>query len=546
MSRFGYPRREAPGISRRVLMLLGLQLGAVGVLGWRMRQLQVENAERYRMLAEENRINIRLLPPARGLIFDRQGRPLAINRQNYRIVMIREQAGPPEAALDRLGQIIEIGEAQRARILKEVRQKSAFVPVTVAEHLDWDAFSRVATNGPALPGIVPEVGLTRFYPEPAATAHVVGYVGPVSEPDLKNPEDQDPLLQIPRFQIGKSGIERLEEAALRGQAGLSRIEVNAVGRVMRELDREEGAAGTNLQLTLDLSLQRAALQRMAGESAATVVIEVETGDVVALASSPAFDANLFVFGISATNWGTLMGDRYRPLANKTVSGTYPPGSTFKMTVALAALHGGIVSTSDTVFCGGSMAVGDRRFHCWRRGGHGTVDMREAIKSSCDVYFYEVARRVGVDAISAMGNQLGLGIRHDLPLPAIAEGLMPTREWKKRTQGVSWQVGDGIVAGIGQGYVLASPLQLAVMTARIAGGRARGCTPADPGGGRRAGAGAARPGARHRPAPPRRRARGHGRRVQRPARHRLPHAHRRPRDGHGGQDRDEPGPPDQRG
>ncbi|MEM9198247.1 MAG: penicillin-binding transpeptidase domain-containing protein, partial [Pseudomonadota bacterium] len=339
-------------VSRRALLLLGAQLGVVGVLGWRMRELQIEQADRFRLLADENRINIRLIPPARGLIYDRNGTALALNRPNYRIVMIREQTGDPEDALDRLGRVLPISPETRARILRETRAKSAFVPVTVAEHLDWETFARVSANSPALSGVIPEVGMTRAYPEGAPFAHVVGYVGPVSERDLKRREDPDPLLQIPRFQIGKTGVENRLEDNLRGDAGISRIEVNSIGRVMRELDRSDGEAGTDLQLTLDLDLQRFAMERMAGQSAAAVLMDLREGDLVAMASTPAFDPNLFVFGISTKDWNGLLNDPYTPLANKSVSGGYPPGSTFKMIVALAALEEGVTTPGETVWCPG--------------------------------------------------------------------------------------------------------------------------------------------------------------------------------------------------
>lgn len=471
MRRLEFQRRERAGIGRRGLILLAGQLAVVGVLGLRLRAIQIEEAERYRLLADENRINIRLIPPARGLIFDRAGRALAENRPNYRIVMIREQAGDPEAALDRLEEILPLGEKARARILREIRAKSPFVPVTVAEHLDWHSFARIAANSPALRGILPEVGLTRAYPHGEATAHVVGYVGPVSERDLQAQETPDPLLEIPRFQIGKTGVENRMESVLRGKAGISRIEVNSVGRVMRELDRTEGVAGRNIQLTIDLALQRHAMRRMRGESAAAVVMDLASGDLLALASTPAFDPNLFVYGISARDWNALLNDDHRPLSAKAVSGAYPPGSTFKMVVALAALREGLVDPAETVWCPGYLEIGNRRFHCWRRGGHGHVNLKESLRASCDVYYYEMARRVGIDRIAEMARSLGLGVRHDLPLPAISEGLAPTRDWKQRTQGKPWLVGDSVNAGIGQGYVLASPLQLAVMTARIATGRA---------------------------------------------------------------------------
>ena len=459
-----------PRITRRGLMLLGLQFGVIGALGWRMRDLQILQNEKYRLLAEENRINIRLLPPARGNILDRDGRLLAGNRQNYRIVMVREQAGDPAAVLARLATIIDLPQEARDRVLREMMARSAFVPVVVAEHLSWDDVVRVAANSPVLPGVEPEVGLSRFYPDGPSTAHVVGYVGPVSERDLEKLEDPDPVLQIPRFQIGKTGVEERLEPLLRGHAGNQRIEVSAAGRVMRELGRTEGQSGRDVNLTIDAELQIYAMQRMEGQSAAAVVIDVQNGDIVALASAPGFDPSSFVFGIRSGEWNALLNDEYRPLSNKTVAGTYPPGSTFKMCVALAALETGAARPGDTVFCGGSTSLGKRRFHCWKHGGHGTVDMRRSLSQSCDVFYYEMARRVGPDAISAMAHKLGLGIAHDLPMPAVAAGNMPDAEWKKIHRSEKWTTGDSFNYGIGQGFTLASPLQLAVYAARIAGGR----------------------------------------------------------------------------
>ncbi|MBR28389.1 MAG: penicillin-binding protein 2 [Rhodobacteraceae bacterium] len=471
MSRWRPPPVRSLRLTRRGLLLLGAQAGIMGALAWRMRALQVEDAQRYRLLAEENRINIRLLPPARGQIFDRNGAPLAVNSQNYRVVLIREQAGDVEDTLDRLGRLIRIEPHERERVLRDIRRKSSFVPVTVTEHLDWEDFARVNANAPALPGIDVEVGLTRYYPEGLSMAHVVGYVGRVSEKELIADEGRTPLFQIPDFHIGKSGVETRREDTLRGHAGLSRIEVNARGRKVRELTREEGAPGADLQLTIDLELQRYAMDRLNGESAAVVAMDVTTGDLVACASSPGFEPNQFVFGISTRNWRGLMDDPYRPLSNKTVSGLYPPGSTYKMVVALAALEAGVVDNVEKIFCNGRYKLGDRYFHCWSRGGHGQMTLRDALAQSCDVYFYEIARRVGVDAISDMAHRLGVGVRHDLPLPVVAEGVAPTRDWKRASYDQSWLIGDTLNAGIGQGYVLASPLHLAVMTARIATGRA---------------------------------------------------------------------------
>ncbi|MEM6679751.1 MAG: penicillin-binding protein 2 [Pseudomonadota bacterium] len=467
----GAAKAAARTVSRRGLILLGAQLAVAGGLVWRMRQLQIEEAEHYRTLAEENRINLRLIAPARAEIFDRNGIPLAINRQNYRIVMIREQAGDVDETLDRLGLIIDLPEHQRRRVLKDMSQKPGFVPVPVADYLSWQAFAAVNANAPALPGVLPEVGLSRHYPQGPETAHVVGYVGRVTERDLDDPTDRDPILQVPEFQIGKDGLERAAERELRGSAGNTRIEVNALGRVIREIDREPGLASGDLQLTLDLDLQRYVHARLGAESAAVTVMDCQTGDLLALGSNPTFEPNLFVTGISHADYKAYLDDDHRPLHNKWASGMYPPGSTFKMVVALAAMEAGVISTSETVFCNGATKLGNRRFHCWRRGGHGHVSMIDSLAESCDVYYYEIAKRAGIARIAEMAERLGLGIAHDLPNPAVRAGLIPTMDWKREAKGESWQVGDTFNSGIGQGFVLATPLQLAVMTARIATGRA---------------------------------------------------------------------------
>jgi len=460
-------------ISRRALLLGSAQVGFVGLLGWRMQSMQVEQADQFRLLAEENRVNIRLLPPSRGLIFDINGQPIADNEQNYRVVMVREDAGDVEAVLAKLTEIVDIPDETIARAVEEINRRSPFVPVTIADRLAWDDVAQINVNAPALPGISAEVGLSRVYPFGADLSHVVGYVGPVSDYDLSQgylSEDNDPLLQIPKFQVGKTGVEAKEEQILRGSAGTKRIEVNALGRVMRELDRAEGESGKDIQLTIDADLQSYVQARLNGESAGAVVIDLENGDLRAIASAPTFDPNLFVRGISTKDWRDLNENKYRPLAAKAVQGTYPPGSTFKMITALAALEDGVVDAEETVYCPGFTDVFSTRFHCWKRAGHGNINLHESLKQSCDCYYYDISQRVGIDKMAAMARKLGLGVRHDLPLSAVASGLAPDKDWKKRVRNEDWRIGDTVNASIGQGYVLASPLQLAVMTARIATGR----------------------------------------------------------------------------
>ena len=457
-------------LTRRALIIGALQTSVSGVILWRMRQLQIEQADQFRLLAEENRINFRLLPPTRGLIYDIKGVPLAINEQNYRINIVREDAGDIAEALDKLSQVIKLEPEVIERVIEESMRSSPFVPVTVMERATWEDVTRVTMNAPALPGISAEVGLSRHYPRGADTAHLVGYVGPVSDYDLSQMENPDPVLRIPRFQIGKTGVEARLEEALRGAAGTRSIEVNAVGRVMRELDRVEGTPGKDLQLTIDAELQSYVEARLTGElSASAVVMEIETGNIKAIGNAPTFDPNLFVRGISLRNWTALNENPYRPLSAKAVQGTYPPGSTFKMITALAAMDAGVVSPDDTVYCPGYSEISGTRFHCWRRGGHGNVSLNDSLAYSCDCYYYEIGQRASIDNIAAMARKLGLGVRHDVPLSAVAAGLAPDRAWKTEVRGEDWRVGDTVNASIGQGYVLASPLQLAVMTARIASG-----------------------------------------------------------------------------
>jgi penicillin-binding protein 2 len=443
----------------------------MAVLGGRMRYLGVDQSEDFALLAEQNRVNIQLIPPARGLITDRNGKLIAGNEQNYRVVITREGAGDVEMVLGRLSHLIPLTKNDMARVLRDVDRNPSFVPIPVKDRLTWEEFSRITLNTPALPGVTPDVGLSRVYPRDTDFAHVVGYVGPVSEKDLAGLEDPDPLLRIPKFQIGKIGVEKWREDVLRGSAGDRKIEVNHVGRVMRELERTEGQAGADLMLTLDADVQDFVQARLGEESAACIVMDVTNGDIIAAASAPSFDPNLFVRGISSANYNVLMQNDHRPLANKVVQGAYPPGSTFKIVTALAALAEGAADVETTVRCPGYLEFGGRRFHCWKHGGHGTVDLARSLAESCDVYYYEVAQKVGIDKIAEMGERLGLGIRHDLPMSAITEGNLPTKAWKQAKYKQDWRIGDTINASIGQGYVLASPLQLVVMTARAATGKA---------------------------------------------------------------------------
>ena len=451
--------------NRRTAMLAGGKALLLSVLAGRLYYLQVVESERYRTLADENRINLRLLPPLRGRIVDRFGDPIADNQQNYRVLLIPEDTRNLDVTLNALGQIIPIGDGERRRILRDIRRNRSFVPVTVRENLTWQSAAQIEVNAPDLPGIMIDVGQSRSYPHGEDIAHVLGYVAAVS------PKDQtgDPLLELPGFRVGKAGLERVHDLALRGKGGSSQVEVNAYGRVIRELERREGEPGAEVRLTIDMGLQHMVSERLADESAAAVVLDVHSGEVLAMASSPSYDPNAFNKGLSTAEWKDLIGNPRAPLTNKAIAGRYAPGSTFKMAVLLAALEKGVVTPDSQVFCTGFMELGNARFHCWKKHGHGLVDAKSAITQSCDVYFYEIAKRTGIERIAAMAKRLGLGTPLGVDLPGEMGGLVPTPKWKRGAMEAAWQKGETVITGIGQGYLLVTPLQLAVMTARLVNG-----------------------------------------------------------------------------
>ncbi|MDE2466231.1 MAG: penicillin-binding protein 2 [Alphaproteobacteria bacterium] len=454
--------------TRRSLVVGGGMAAVFATLAGRLYQLQIVEGQEFMTRAEDNRVSQRLLAPLRGLILDRFGVALADNRRNYRILVVKEQASDGvEAALDNLARIITLTPQDRERVLRQVRENRAFVPVTVIEDLNWEAFSRINLHLPYLPGIVPDVGETRSYPFGAEMSHIIGYVAAVSESDMKR--DPDPVLSLPGFRIGKRGIEKQFDAEIRGTAGTDRVEVNAYGRVIRELSRDPGIPGDSVYLTIDQEVQDVLTRALGDQSAASVVMDVETGDVLALASTPGYDPNLFNVGITEAQWRALTTDDHDPLLNKAIGGVYPPGSTFKTAMALGGIEAGYGDLQ--VFCTGSLRLGDHVFHCWKHSGHGLMTVATALQQSCDVFFYTMAMKLGIDGIDACTHALGLGQPTGIELPGERAGLIPSRAWKRAALGRPWEEGETLVTGIGQGYVLATPVQLCTLAARIASGRA---------------------------------------------------------------------------
>ena len=396
---------RSKSFTRRAFIVGSLQGVALTVLGGRLAWLQLAEGGRYKTLSDKNRINTKMLAPSRGEIVDRFGVPLAINNQNFRVLAVPEQADRLDKSLQKLSSLIDLDEKRIQHVLEESKKTAAFVPLEVVDNLSWSDVAKVEVNLSDLPGININEGEIRSYPFGEPTAHLVGYVGAVSKADLNG----DPVLTLPGFKIGKTGIEKSYDTELRGQAGNRQMEVNVRGREIRELKQDIGRHGSRISLSIDAELQRYCQQRL-GEhkSASAVVMDSKTGAVYALVSHPGFDPNLFTKTISPGQWEELVSNPAFPLNNKAISGQYPPGSTFKMITALAALEGGYATPRTTVRCTGRYEYGKDKFHCWKLSGHGLTTVTSALMKSCDTYFYQLATEIGIDNIAVMAERLGLG------------------------------------------------------------------------------------------------------------------------------------------
>ena len=452
-------------VERRTLVVILFNLLAFAIIAARLYFLQVKEADKYKMMSDENRISTRFMVPPRGLIYDRNGKIIAKNEQDFQALLVAEQTPDIEKTLANFKRIIPLSESEEQKIRKDLKNKRRFIPIKLKDNLDWNEVSKILLHAPDLPGVEIDEGLSRYYPYADIYAHVLGYVGPVSDKDKKD----NPLYMVPGFKIGKSGLERYFDYKLQGQGGTIKLEVNAYGRVMNEIERNNGEEGESLTLTLDARLQQAAYEAFGEESGAAVVLNVRTGEILALVSTPSFDPNLFTNGISYKHWNALLNNERTPLVNKAVSGQYSPGSTFKVVVALAALEAGVIDLNTRFTCSGGLDVGNIRFHCWRHSGHGSLNVVEALKHSCDIFFYETAMKLGIDKIHDMAVKLGMGNVLEVGLDNEKAGIIPTKAWKKARFGTSWTHGDAANSGIGQGYVLVTPLQLATMLARVVNG-----------------------------------------------------------------------------
>ena len=461
--------RKLNSINRRMFIISAAKAVVFTGIIARLFSLQINENKKYLTLSDKNRLREWRLPPTRGQFLDYFGNVIAGNLKVYQLHVVPEQVENFKYLMLRLKDILELDEKQFSKIIKKKNIQKPWETLIISENLSWEQFSKINFYLHELVGAKPVLSVARNYPFNKTFTHVLGYVAEASENDLLNNE----IIKnnhVPGLRVGKIGLEKTFENDLLGTNGVQRYEVNAYGKRISQLDHKEGVKGKNIKLTLDTEVQKLSNELLAGTSGSISVMNIYTGEVIAMHSSPSFDPNLFLYGISTKDWNEIREDPLKPLLNKTVSGLYSPGSTIKPLVALSALENDVITPNQKVRCTGKMEMYGHTYHCWKEKGHGIMDLRNGIKQSCDVYFYETARKLGVDRLNLTALKFGLG---NTVLKGILanekKGLVPSTKWKKDNLGRGWVLGETLITGIGQGYIQTTPLQLCLMTAQLANG-----------------------------------------------------------------------------
>lgn len=460
-------RRDGAKFSRRALLVGGLQVAGVGALSARLYQLQVLEGQYYAPLADNNRFSVQVLAPVRGRIFDRNGVVLASNEERFAVSVIPALTKNLASTLRQLAKIVPMSAEHLKTLIATAKKQGMNRALIAAQDLTFRQIAAINVLAPQLPGVETQITYRRRYPLGKTMAHITGYTGKVAQRAM----DDDPVLKLPGMKTGKIGIELGMEDRLRGKAGRRKFEVDARGRIIRNVETRDPVSGEDIHLTIDRDLQRQVMSRLSGERrAAMVIMDVNDGAVLSLGSVPSYDVDRLTGQLTKKEWQAIASGQDHPMFNRTIRGLYPPGSTFKMITALAALEAGTLQRKEKFNCKGRFDLADQSYNCWKRHGHGPVDLHRALRESCDIPFYELAQRTGISKISAMAQKFGLGQTYECGLPLQKKGVVPTPDWKRWRLNAGWLDGETILAGIGQGYVSATPLQLAVMTARLATGR----------------------------------------------------------------------------
>ena len=459
-------KKQIKNLNRRSFFLLLTKLSLFSAISYRLFDIQITNSSKYKTLSKNNQINVEILYPVRGIIKDRKGNIIASNLKVFDLYIIPEQTKNLNKALNDLSNFIDLDFKTKRQIINLSKTVKKFEKIKVLENLDWKTLEMLETNKNYLEGISLVEDFQRIYPQNESFSHLLGYVNKPSKKDLNLPY----ISNMPLLNIGKQGLEKTFNELLVGQPGNREVEVNSSGRIIREISKKLSTKGKELNLSIDSNIQKYLTSRIAEHKAGSIVLlDIETGEILSMVSTPNFNSNLIIQKPNVDYWNSLLNNSLSPLTNRSIQGLYAPGSTFKMIVAIAALKDGLIDKNDKVFCEGKIEFGDRFFHCWKTKGHGNMDIVSAIQESCDVFFYNLSIKVGIDRIAEVAKDFGLGQTYNVKLLNQKEGIIPNKKWKKNTYKESWYGGETLNAAIGQGYVLTSPLQLAIMTARIASG-----------------------------------------------------------------------------
>jgi len=457
-------KKQYTVLNRRTFLLYLLKASFFGVVSWRLFNIQIKDSQKYKTLSKNNQIDVEFIYPLRGKIFDTNNKILASNIKVFDVYIIPENTNNINKSLNELSDIIKIDLKDRRKIITLTKKVKKFEKIKVFENINWSELEKIESNKINIEGVFISQDYMRIYNYNNILSHLIGYTNKPNQKEVELPF----ITNMPDLEIGKDGIEKSFNPNLVGKSGQREIEVNSYGRVIREISRIDSEKGDDIQITIDLRIQQYALTLLNEHKAGSVVlIDINTGNILCMASTPSYNPNKIIQKPNRDYWNSILENDLSPLTYRCIQGLYAPGSTFKMIVAIAGLIHGVIDTNTTHFCEGKIGLGDRLYHCWKNNGHGSMNVKNAIKESCDVFFYEISKKIGIDKIAKVAQDFGLGQIYDLPLSNQKKGIIPSKEWKKQNYDESWYPGETLISAIGQGFVLTNPLQLAIMTSIIA-------------------------------------------------------------------------------
>ncbi|MDB4861193.1 penicillin-binding protein 2 [Alphaproteobacteria bacterium] len=457
-------KKQVSLYNRRTFILFLLKLSLFSAVGWRLYNIQILDSSKYKTMSKKNQIDLEIIFPIRGKIFDRNKVLIAKNEKVYDVYIIPENTQSVNNTLNALSKFIDIDFIKRRKVIELSKQVKKFEKIKIFENISWSTLEKIETNKYNLQGVFIAEDYLRIYPYKDNLSHLLGYISKPNQQELALPF----ISKMPNLDIGKEGLEKSFNPLLVGKAGQREIEVNSNGRIIREISKVDSIKGEEVSLSIDLRIQQYAINLLKSHRAGSInVINIKTGEILCMASIPTYDPNKIIQKPNTEYWESILANTLSPLTNRSIQGLYSPGSTFKMIVAIAALKHGVINTDTTHSCTGKIGFGNRLYHCWKTNGHGKMNVTDAIKQSCDVFFYEISKKLGIDKIAEVAKDFGLGKSYDISMPNQNTGIVPNKKWKKEKKGESWYAGETLICAIGQGFVLTNPFQLAVMTSIIA-------------------------------------------------------------------------------